>query len=439
MTYETVAPLLVDMDPFRFNWQPVPACADRQTASIQRRLAGLRDRARAEQAGRGMREIAHQIASVDSSRAFGVFPDVPILAGRHAVVLAHGPGLSALLPTLSRFRDRLYVVAPFRTALRLAAAGIWPDIMVLADAAVPTAEISIAEWQALKGSMRRQFEEHVTLVTEPLAPAAIHQGFSRVRVFDNALGWLPAPAQLPYWGSALLPSLCIPLALGASTVAIGGMNMTAARGRRCRTWAGEAVRLDPGQEVPHGLLEVLAAAIPGRFLDLTPDAVVKRGFIVGGIDDLLARPAGGLQPAAVTAPVYASDLLHHTLQAAHSFGDTIARMSAIAGRVTELSRSDGDLTELHRLVETMECDWAREPACLEALALLQPPFLQSLWRLRRAGYTAQNAAVATRMKAKLIGPEIASLDGAYRQWLDAIRAGASGLGPVLASQSAGAE
>jgi len=428
LTDDLVLRTLVALDPFRWTWSD-RASAPRGVSALRHRLERLRERAQAGHAGRGMGDVAHLLRLVDPARAFGAFPDVPPLAGRHAVVLAHGPSLRALLPSIAAQRDRLYVVAPLRTALQLADAGVWADVVVLADAAAETSALSLAAWQAAPVAHRRTLQAQATLVTEPLAPAGVHGGFAQVRAFDDGLGWMPADAALPFWGSAMLPSVCLPLALGAPTVAIGGMDMGATHGRAGRTWSGRATRLDPKLTIALGLLEALGTALPGRFVDLSADAIVKRGFQAVDVPGLLARPvAEGDRVVHPRYVVRAADALRSLVGEADRFGEIVAGMAATASRVCALVAADDRSPELASLVDEMEHAWAHEPGCRSALRLLQPPYLRALWQLREAGLTSRDPRASASMKARLIGPEIAGLEGAYRQWLTVIRdaAGAAG-------------
>jgi hypothetical protein len=424
VTYERVSHALLVADPFRWTWGPPAGASPRVTPALERRVARLRARASAEHVGRAMGDIAHLLGGVDPARRFGLFPDVPRLGGRHPVVLAHGPSLQTLLPVLAAHRDRLYLVAPLRTALRVAEAGVFPDIAVLADAAVQTSELSVRAWKSAPADRRRVLEEHATLLTEPLAPVAIHRGFARVRVFDNGLGWLPPEGTLPFWGSALLPSVCLPLALGAPAVAIGGMDMEASHGRACRTWSGRSACLDPKLAVAHGLLEALGVSLPGRFVDLSADSIAKRGFELMNVERLLAQPTASGTEVVPGATMSVADALHHVLAAADAFGSTITGMTAVASRVCALAASEQRSPELERLVRQMEHEWAEESAPKAALSLLQPRYLRALWQLREAGFTPQNPQAAVRMKARLIGPEIAGLESAYSEWLAIIRTAA---------------
>lgn len=422
LTYEILARTLALMDPFHWTWGPPSGPLPAGTARLRRRLDRLRGLARADHAGRGMGDIAHQLAVVDPSRTFGLFPDVPPLEGRRPVVLAHGPSLKELLPALRAHRHHLYIIAPFRSALRLAAADVWADVAVLADAAVVTSMASQDAWRATPHAVRTRFEQRVTLLTEPLAPASIHGAFRRVRVFDDGTGWLPRSAELPFWGSAMLPAVCLPLALGAATVAIGGMDMTASHGRSLRTWRGTRVRLDPRQAVSLGLLETLAATFPERFVDVSGEAVAKRGFEYVPLDRWVTRPGAAPGRRVFDAPtVRAGEVLRHTVRTAESFGRTIEKMTAVAARVCELSEVDPMSPELQRLVDEMERDWAAEPVYQSALSLVQPPYLRALWELRGAGFVSQNPRTSARMKARLVGPEIAALGPAFEAWLTTFR------------------
>ncbi len=426
MNYPQVARALITMDPFRWSWGPRPAAPPEGTARLRSRLERLRRISLERYPGRGMGEVAHLLAGADATRPFGIVPDVPRLAGRHPIVLAHGPSLEDLLPHLIDHRDELYVIASLRTAIVIAGRGLWPDVAVLADAAAPAYEVSQRAWSSADPALRSTLEREVTIVVEPLAPAAIHWEFRRACLFDDGLDWLPPESQLPFWGSALLPSLCLPLVLGAPSVAIAGMDLRAAHGRQSRTWAGEVTRRNPAFDVGHGLLESLAMALPDCFVDLTADSIVKRGFSHESLDAYLARPAATTAIPWSGAIARTGAALACMVSAAERFGHTIGAMTSAAARVAELAEHDVSL-ELSTLVRMMEVDWATDTTYRSALDLIQPPYLRSLWLLREAGFTPRDPSVATRMKARLIGPELAGLQRAYERWLGVVRTAATGV------------
>jgi hypothetical protein len=438
LTYSIVANTLVALDPFRRVWGPHDVVIPRGAAALRASLEPLR-RSAGETASVGLSDIAHHVGRLDPARAFGVFPDVPRPGNRHPVVLAHGPSLRELVGSLRAHRDRLYIVAPFRTALRLASDEIIPDVVVLADGIDGTSELSIQAWQTTPAEQRRALETQATLLTGSLPPAVIHGGFARATAFDDGLGWPGPEAALPFWGSALLPSICVPLALGARSVAIGGMDMTATSGRPCRNWNGESLRLDPKLRIAHRLLEVVASALPARMVDLSGNSVTKRGFERVELDAVVAQ--------AITAPRSAAEpprrhvrgagALDRVLSAADGFATTVAAMSATGARTVALCSSGNASPDLAAVVEQMERNWMREPDCRAAVLLLQPPYLRALWRLREAGISSRNPAVSTLMKARLVGPEIAGLEGVYHEWLAAIRhAVDAGTAPAAAPSDA---
>jgi hypothetical protein len=372
-----------------------------------------------------MGDLAHRLEALDPARRFELFPGGLSLDGRQPVVLAHGPSLRALLPSLIARRDRLYVVAPLRTALHLADGGLCPDVVVHADAAAWTCDLSLQAWGSASAGARRALEEKATLVTQPFVPTAIHQGFRRACVFDDGLGWLAEESTLPFWGSALLPSICLALALGARKIAVGGMDMGASCGRRSRTWRGARMFLDPKLEVAHGLLEALAATWPGRFVDLSPDSIVKRGFVQIDLNAWLVEPAragASAGPQSGGRTICIADALRHVAEKAGAFTGAVGQMTAVASRVCALSAAGEEAgAELKGLLTQMEQQWAEDSTCRNVLSLLQPPYLWSFWQLRAAGFTPRNPERSMRMKAKLIGPEIADLEKTYSTWLAMLR------------------
>ncbi len=423
LTYDRLATALISLDPFRWPWGPAGVAVPRGTRRIARRLARLAAVATARRGGRALDDLPQRIASVDPAGSYGIFPDLPPLDGRHPVVLAHGPSLRALVPALAAHRDRLYLVAPLRTALRLAEGGVRPDVAVLADVASVAYDLSQQAWDAAPAVIRRSLEADVPLVTEPLAPAAIHAGFARVRLFDDGLGGLPSAARLPFWGSALLPSLCLPLALGATTVGVGGLDMGAPNGPARRTWRGSPMFLDEALEVTHGVLECLAEALPGGFVDLTMDSVAKRGWVPATIRELLDRPAAPVTPLASAGAMAAADVLRHVLDRADTLAQTVSAIVGAGSRIGALAEAPV-CDALAALVRQAEEAWADDPGARAALSLVHTPYLRSLWELRDLRVEPRDAGTATIMKARLIGPEIAALGPAFERWIGAIRASA---------------
>lgn len=418
---------LVAADPYR--WiapAPIRRLSARETGRLLRRLVSLAPRALAIQPARGLAQATDLIEAADLDRPLGLVPDVPPVAGRHPVVLAHGPSLAGAAASIAQHRQRLYVIAPLRTALRLAEMGVVPDVVTLADVSPYAHATTEAAWRGAPEAARRALGEGATLVTEALAPRALTAPFRRACVFDDGLGWLPAPSLLPWWGSALVPSLALALRLGGGAVAIAGVDMMAARGRRSMAWSGEPACVAPAMEVALALLEAIAAALPGRLVDLSPHSIAKRGFACEPIERFVDRAVPPGEGAARMPATAASAIVEPMRRRAATLEPVIRRMAATAARVCELVDRERSGPELQALVEEMEDDWRVEPSHAAVLTLAQPSYLASIQQLRAAGIASQDRAAAARMKARLVGPEVAAIEATYRQWLSRFeRTGAS--------------
>lgn len=423
-SYAAVVDALIAADPFRWTWAPRAATPPVTHPALTRRLGVLRDRTVAEGGGRTVADLLPLLKGAATSQRAGRFPDIPALGGRRPLVLAHGPSLQGLLPTLVKNRAELYLVAPLRTALRLADAGLVPDVTVLADATPFTYSQAVAAWHRSSNDSRRALQQRSVLLAEPFAPGTIQEDFARVRWFDDGLGALPRTARLPFWGSALLPSIFLPLALGGTRVAVGGMDMGSQRGRARRTWSGVPTRVDPALATPLALIEAVATALPGCFVDVTATSVAKRGYVSMPLEQWLREPAAAGVETVPGPTVAMSELQAQVVAMAETFGSTtFAAMGATAERIMALADAGDTGTELAGLVDEMEGKFATDHVFRTSLALIGPDlhYLRSFWDLRAAGLTSRNPAVSLRMKSRLIGPELAGLGPAYARWIAQIR------------------
>ncbi len=347
--------------------------------------------------------------------ALTLFPDVPPATGRHALVVAHGPSLAAQLPGILEARDRLYVIAPFRTALPLAEAGIVPDVVVMAYPAPGAHAVCEEAWRNAPAEVRLRLTKQSTLLVDLFGPPRLFGQFQSVRAFDGGTGFLPDAARLPCWGIAVVTALACALRLGARSVAMAGVDLTGPSGRRHQDWAGRPVRLDSRMEVLRKLLGLFATTT-ADFVDLSTTAATKAGFIHESLADFLRRPPAPAQPAAPPMQVSAdavADLLAgkavRWLRVGREMAEVAERAVRLAGSPDPASRRP-----LAEALEQMEHAWPDSPPCRMVAQLLQPKYLRGLWQLG-SGLTPLHAEVALRRKAVLVGGEFVDLVAALEQ------------------------
>lgn len=390
-------------------------------SALARRLTRLRELAARSGVGPPLHHLAHRLREVARVGPLTLFPDVPSLAGRRALVVAHGPSLAALLPAILGAREQLYVIAPFRTALPLADAGVVPDVVVMAYPAAGAHEVCEEAWRNATAETRRRLTGQSTLLADLFAPPAILEHFGRVRVFDDGTGFLPDAARLPCWGIALVTALACALRLGAPAVAIAGVDLAGPNGRRHKDWTGRPVRLAPRMEVLHRLLGVLATAAV-EFVDLSAGAVTKAGFTHESLADFLRRAAAPARPAIPPVQVAAGAVTALMLREAARWARAGRDMAEVAGRAVRLADSADPASRalLAEAVNQMERAWPVNPECQTVVRLLQPRYLRALWQLGPALKPLHNHT-ATCRKAKLVGGEFVDLIGAFEQSLEALR------------------
>ncbi|MEW6320993.1 MAG: hypothetical protein AB1635_07880 [Acidobacteriota bacterium] len=413
-TWTRVCNALIAADPTVFS-------LPRRGGHRARRLARLA--AASGIAGPGL-PLAELVARVDDLAVAGPISAVGHLrlpADRRPLIAAHGPSLDASLPAIQRARDRIWLVAPFRTALVLAARGVVPDVTVLADRGHVPYAVTAAAWADATPAVRERLARASTLVIEPLAPRNLQTAFARVAIFDPGLGVLPPAHRLPFWGYALVPAFALPVALGAREVAIVGIDLAAATGPARKTWAGAPVRLDGRMATLLALLEELAAVV--HAVDLSATALRKRGFV--------HRP-----PEFLTTP----PLAHRHRRAPAAGAARVARMAAvararIAAQLPVIDRLHGHAREALALLETPDAaldsaararlaalvhealaTWPRNRSVRMALDLTQPTFLPAVWQAGAPTLAHLRASpAALRRTARLIFGDLADVTADCRR------------------------
>lgn len=185
------------------------AAADRQSWSL---LTGHRDLCQVAERLRRVRELPR-------------LPDIRHLdvpADRVPVVVAHGPGFSDVIADLVANRNRVWLIAPFRSALRLIDADVVPDVILLADRDTWPVASSLEQWRQLPAAHSRRLRA-AALVVDAFAPAEIVMQFSRVYSFDCGLG---CGTTLPLHGIGVLAAVSLSLVLGHRHLGVTGADLS---------------------------------------------------------------------------------------------------------------------------------------------------------------------------------------------------------------------
>jgi 6-hydroxymethylpterin diphosphokinase MptE-like protein len=192
--------------------------------------------ARRRQAGRYLINTLSNLAPIARSADAGALKDA--LKGRPAILVAAGPSLDAVLPSLADVSETVAIIA-VDTALRpLLNAGIQPPLAVALD---PT---------ELNGTHLRDLPPHDStwLVAEPsVAPAAVQAFQDRLLTFRVAdhhpWPWLATQGierhLVRVWGSVLTAALDLAIFAGADPIVFVGADLAYTEGRPyCRnaTW-----------------------------------------------------------------------------------------------------------------------------------------------------------------------------------------------------------
>lgn len=427
-SFERAAAALMWYDPRNFQWRaregtPLPANAEQK-------LARLRACATLAMGGRSIAESLAQVRDLASARALGTI-DQLALGDRRPLVLAHGPSLAALLPAIRAHRDHLFLAVPFRTAVHLASHDIWADVAILADRGITPYRITNTLWSEVPHRTAARLERTATLVVEPFAPASIHERFDRVLLLDDGTG-VGSGAALPFWGFALLTCLALPLALGSGSVAIGGIDMKAAAGRRRRTWHGAPARIDAQFATLLGLMEILAWS-EGTFVDVSPEAIAKRGFehesLERYVERLPARGSATVRPGGASAVSLHEEGLGQLVAMLQTQGSIVQsiRTHVDAGlRLVDGPDTAATRRELDDLLAVVERRWPADPAFRSVVAMMQPTYFLTLVQLRARHVRPVHPHEAARRKLKLVCAELSELVDDFEQQLAAARAAVAG-------------
>ncbi|MGE3188325.1 MAG: hypothetical protein AB7N90_01470, partial [Vicinamibacterales bacterium] len=341
-----------------------------------------------------------------------------------ALVAAHSPSTRAAVPALRARRDRYWLVAPLRSAIYLAREGIVADVVIAADRGTLPYQLTLAQWAEQPADIRRALGA-ATLLVEPFAPAALREAFAAVAVFDTGLGALPADLNLPFWGYSIVPAVSLAIALGAPSVGIIGVDLTAADGPRRTTWQGARVALDRLLGPQLDLLGLLARG-PARLTDLGVTGIRKPGFRAARVDDFLDAdpadtatgpvpvPGANAAAAAVRAGVEqrlldVSGAVAHVRGRAHEARRLFARLGG--------TRDEAAVARLADLVREA-IGWKAAPDIRHALGLLQPTFLPAVWAIGDGLPAARDQRTATVRTATLVFEDLLAVTADYDRWHD---------------------
>jgi hypothetical protein len=409
-------------DPHNLQWRPRAGAP--LAARVEQRLARLRTASTLWMLGRSMAETFDRFGQLAPMRAFGSI-DRFTVGDRRPLVLAHGPSLSAILQAIRKHRDRLFVIAPMRTALHLAAHKIWVDLAVLADRGTTPYAVTETAWAETPSATTERLRRAAAILIEPFAPVRIYEGFGRIAVLDDGTGLSGGGTAVPFWGNALIAGVAVPLALGAHRVAVGGIDLKGAAGRPRATWRGEPTRIDARYAALLGVLEVLASG-DRELVDVSPDSVSKRGFRCEPLDRYARRAALPLvnresAAASPTLTTVVTDLLGRF----EELEPIVESMRAAARRGLELLDQPDSIAcreQLEVIVDTMERRWPQDERFSRAITVMQPGYLMMLIELQKMNVQPVNPSEAVRRKARLMCAELDGLAADYRLGLAAARA-----------------
>lgn len=420
-SYEELGRALVGLDTVSPLSTPSPEEA--AMSPIRRQVSRLARRHRSLTAlsSRSTRDILDCIRHLSRLPTVLTVDGLAIPSDRRAVVVAHGPSLGTSVETLRRQRERVHLLAPFRTAIHLAEHGIIPDVAVIADREAEQYDHTVAAWMTLPTEQRTRLTRECELVAEPLAPVELYGAFSRLRFFDYGLGILPASATLPFWGYALLTSVCLPLAAGATRLALVGADLTAADGVARPSWSTGEVKLDPRMQALLDLLEMVARC-DAHLIDTGAASVRKRGyshmsleqFLAGGRSYERGREAS---PAGQLAVLVAERLLDGVERHLRTQSEVVTSIEGRCHEALEMAgATDAGSEALPGLVREIEQEWPGDPRMRAAAHALQPTYLLDLWRLREHhDITPVDPIEAARKKTALVFSELAELAAEHRR------------------------
>jgi len=345
------------------------AVADRESWSL---LTGHRD----------LEEVSERLRRVT---LMPKLPDVRHLvpAGRVPLVVAHGPGFEAALPAIAANRNRLWVMAPFRSAVCLVKSDLVPDVIVLADRDTWPIAASLEQWRTMPADQSRRLTT-ATLVVDVFAPAELVDRFTRACTFDSGLGCGTA---LPLHGSAVLAAVSLAFVLGHRHVGIAGVDLN------------PATRLG-------GLLAQIADAEDAQCCDVASCGVA--GCLERGPSLVALSPAlrTSLSPS---HPVCARATASRELE-------TLAGLLREVEAGLMYTPTDERLTGL---VHRVRSRWRQDPTVVAAVERADLRWLLALWELEALGIQPRDAGRSNEMVGRLVLTELAR---ALEQHLDDCRA-----------------
>lgn len=403
---------------------PTGALRRAPESALERRLTGITRRWDLSEPGYPVSDVLRRLDELAATTELRTIADLAPADRRHVVVAAHGPSLRPALDALRTHRDRIFLIAPFRTAIVLAASDIVADVAVLADHGHVPYSVTLASWNDASRDVRRQLTAGCRLLMEPLAPRSVYGDFETVAVFDPGLGAFPPDMQLPFWSYALVPAVSLAIAGGASEFALVGVDLSAAHGMSAKTWTGAAACLDRRMAPLLHVLQVLTRA-GATAVDLGAAGIRKRGFELREPDVHLAGTPPRLR-AAVAGPPGTADVAALTARLRARLEEavpTIRHLRAHAQAAVSLAQQARagaaiDTARLRALVLEGVHEWRDDYGIRTAVGLLQPTFLPAVWETYRQGVHTQafvdGAAVRT---ALLVFGELLDATGDFERFM----------------------
>lgn len=311
-------------------------------------------------------EVGERLRRVAALPPLADLSAMPAPVERVPLVVAHGPGLAPALPAIAAQRDRLWVIAPFRSAIALLPAGLVPDVVVLVDRDTWPLHASHEQWRTLSAA-QLQCLTTATLVVDAFAPADLVQRWPRAFAVDTGPG---AGAAIPLLGSSVLAALAIAFGLGHRHVGLGGADTS------------PASRLG-------GLVATLRGADDVRLVDLDAEgltALLEAGPRLAPRDPS-GPPSPGATPAAGARSVAAREL------------DALA---ALLGEAEAGLAYSPDDPRLVRLTDEIRWRWLTLPAARAAVHRADCRWVTALWELTSAQIRPLHDANSTRMTSRLV-------------------------------------
>ncbi len=396
----------------------VESIATSVPAPIRRRLARLRRHWSLLWRDEPVSDTVRRATRLLAEPTFDTIDNFRPPSSRRTLVLSGGASLNGARADIERHRDELWLVAPFRPALRLTQMGIVPDVVLLADRDASPADVSESMWAETPSAIRKRLGAEATLVCDAFAPRAVSSAFRTVYLFDSGLGGVPTTARVPFHGYGLLACVCLAFATGYRQVAIMGADLASARGRRFQAWDGGVLRVDPSSVRLLRLLELIAEAGDMACIDCSPASVRKTGWTLLPLDAYVSRRAS--EPVAQSSATQmrgspetatiARALVRHDLEILDRLIErTEVGLAELGATLRDPSTNVSLQTPLGDILEEMEGSWADDPVVRQILAWVNPVYLLAFWTIRRQGVTPANTPCARLRRARLVLPELAEL------------------------------